>query len=64
MDTKIQTLLDKKGREVYSIQVDQTVYDAIIDADGNYVIAGITNPNGNDVYDVMLWKITPEGEVV
>jgi len=29
MDTKIQTLLDRKGHDVYSIQAKQTVYEAI-----------------------------------
>ena len=29
MDTKIRTLLDKKGHEVFAIQYDQTVYEAI-----------------------------------
>ncbi len=29
METKIQSLLDSKGHEVYTIQADQTVYQAI-----------------------------------
>ena len=33
MDTKIQALLDRKGHEVYSIQADQTVYEAITEMD-------------------------------
>ena len=33
MDTTIQTLLDKKGHEVYSIQADLTVYQAIAEMD-------------------------------
>ena len=37
MDTKIQTLLDKKGHEVYSIQVDRTVYEAIVEMDARNV---------------------------
>ena len=33
MDVSIQSLLDKKGREVYSIQAKQTVYEAIAEMD-------------------------------
>ncbi len=37
MDTKIQTLLDRKGHEVYSIQAKQTVYEAIAQMDAQNV---------------------------
>ena len=37
MDTKIQTLLDRKGHEVYSIRADQTVYEAIAEMDARHV---------------------------
>ena len=37
MDTKIQTLLDRKGHEVYSIQAEQTVYEAIAQMDAQNV---------------------------
>jgi len=37
MDTKIQTLLDRKGHEVYSIQAKQTVYEAIVQMDAQNV---------------------------
>ncbi len=37
MDTKIQTLLDRKGHEVYSIQANQTVYEAITQMDAQNV---------------------------
>lgn len=33
MEAKIQTLLDKKGHDVHSIQADQTVYEAIAKMD-------------------------------
>ena len=37
MDTKIQTLLDRKGHEVFSIQAEQTVYEAIVQMDAQNV---------------------------
>ena len=37
MDVTLQTLLDKKGREVYSIQAKQTVYEAIVEMDAHNV---------------------------
>ena len=37
MDTKIQTLLDRKGHGVYSIRPDQTVYEAIAEMDAKNV---------------------------
>ncbi len=37
MDTRIQTLLDKKGHGVYSIQADQTVFEAIAEMDAKNV---------------------------
>ncbi len=37
MDTQIKVLLDRKGYEVYSIQADQTVYEAIAGMDAKHV---------------------------
>jgi CBS domain-containing protein len=37
MDTKIQTLLDRKGHEVLSIRADQTVFEAIAEMDARHV---------------------------
>ncbi len=37
MDTKIRNLLDRKGHDVYSIQADQTVYEAITQMDARNV---------------------------
>lgn len=37
MDVTIQTLLDKKGHQVYSIQTRQTVYEAILEMDARNV---------------------------
>ena len=37
MDTPIKSLLDKKGREVYSIQAGQSVYEAIAAMDTHNV---------------------------
>ena len=37
METKITTLLDKKGHEVYSIQAGQSVYEAISEMDSKNV---------------------------
>jgi CBS domain-containing protein len=37
MDTKLQTLLDRKGHDVYSIRADQTVFEAIAEMDARHV---------------------------
>ena len=37
MDFTIRSLLDKKGREIYSIQAKQTVYEAIAEMDAHNV---------------------------
>ncbi len=37
MDNKLQTLLGKKGQEVYSIQASQSVYEAIAEMDAKNV---------------------------
>jgi CBS domain-containing protein len=37
MDTSVETLLNKKGRQVYSIQAKQTVYEAIAEMDARNV---------------------------
>ena len=52
MDTKIQTLLDRKGHEVYSIQADQTVYEAIAEMDAKNVGALIVM-NGEEVVGII-----------
>lgn len=52
MDTKIKKLLDKKGREVYSIQADQTVYEAIAEMDVRNV-GGLIVKNGDEVVGII-----------
>ena len=52
MDTKIQTLLDRKGHEVYSIQADQTVYEAIAEMDAKNVGALIVM-DGEEVVGII-----------
>ena len=37
MDNRLQTLLDKKGQEVYSIQASQSVYEAVAEMDAKNV---------------------------
>ena len=37
MDTKIQALLNRKGREVHSIRADQSVFEAIAEMDAKHV---------------------------
>ena len=52
MDTKIKKLLDKKGRDVYSIQADQTVYEAIVEMDERNV-GGLIVKNGDEVVGII-----------
>ncbi len=52
MDTKIQTLLDRKGHEVYSIQADQTVYEAITEMDAKHV-GGLIVMDGEEVVGIL-----------
>ena len=52
MDTKIQNMLDKKGHEVYSIQADQTVYEAITEMDAQNVGALIVK-EGDEVVGII-----------
>jgi len=52
MDTKIQDLLDRKGHEVYSIQVDRTVYEAIVEMDARHV-GGLIVKDGADVVGII-----------
>ncbi len=52
MDTKIQSLLDRKGHEVYSIQADQTVYEAITEMDSRNV-GGLIVKEGEDVVGIV-----------
>ena len=37
MENTLQALLDKKGREVFSIQANQTVYEAVVEMDAKNV---------------------------
>ena len=48
MDTKIKVLLDRKGHEVYSIQADRTVYEAIAEMDARHV-GGLIVKDGEEV---------------
>ena len=52
MDTKLQTLLDKKGHEVYSIQASQTVYDAIAEMDARN-IGGLIVKDGEEIVGII-----------
>jgi CBS domain-containing protein len=52
MDTKIRTLLDRKGHEVYSIRPDQTVYEAIAEMDGRHV-GGLIVMDGDEVVGIV-----------
>ncbi len=52
MDTKIQALLDRKGHEVYSIQPDQTVYEAIVEMDVKQV-GGLIVMDGEEVVGII-----------
>ena len=52
MDTKIQTLLDSKGHDVYSIQADQTVYEAVIQMDAQNV-GGLIVKDGEKVVGII-----------
>ena len=52
MDAKIQTLLDVKGHEVYSIQADQTVYEAISEMDAKNV-GGLIVKDGEKVVGII-----------
>ena len=49
MDTRVQSLLDKKGHEVYSIQANQTVYEAIAEMDARNVGGLIVKDRGEVV---------------
>ncbi|MEX0713482.1 MAG: CBS domain-containing protein [Pirellulales bacterium] len=52
MDTKIQVLLDMKGHEVYSIQAQRTVYEAIGEMDGRHV-GGLLVKDGEQVVGII-----------
>lgn len=52
MDTKIQALLDMKGHEVYSIQPDRTVYEAIGEMDARHV-GGLLVKDGEQVVGII-----------
>ncbi len=52
MDIKIQNLLDRKGHDVYSIQADQTVYEAITQMDARNV-GGLIVKEGEEVVGIV-----------
>jgi CBS domain-containing protein len=52
MDTKIHILLDRKGHEVYSIQADHTVYEAIAEMDARNV-GGLIVKKGDEVVGIV-----------
>jgi CBS domain-containing protein len=52
MDTTVQTLLDRKGHEVYSIRADQTVYEAIAEMDARHV-GGLIVKDGDRVVGII-----------
>jgi CBS domain-containing protein len=52
MDTTIQSLLDRKGHEVYSVQANQTVYEAISEMDAKHV-GGLIVRNGEEVVGII-----------
>jgi len=51
MDTTIQSLLDSKGHDVYTIQADQTVYEAIAEMDTKNV-GGLMVMRGKQVVGI------------
>jgi CBS domain-containing protein len=52
MDTKIQELLDRKGHAVFSIQANQTVYEAIAEMDARHV-GGLIVMDGQQVVGII-----------
>ena len=52
MDIKIQSLLDRKGHEDHSIQVNQTVFEAITEMDARRV-GGLIVKDGDDVVGIV-----------
>lgn len=52
MDTKIQAVLDRKGHDVFSIQVDQTVFEAITEMDARHV-GGLIVKRGEQVVGII-----------
>ena len=52
MDTKIQTLLDRKGHEVHTIRAHQTVYEAIAEMDDRH-IGGLIVKDGDRVVGII-----------
>ncbi len=52
METKVQALLDRKGHEVYSIQSDKTVYEAIAEMDARH-IGGLIVKDGEKVVGII-----------
>ena len=52
MGTKIQSLLDRKGHEVYSIQADRTVYEAVAQMDAQNV-GGLIVKDGEEVVGII-----------
>jgi CBS domain-containing protein len=52
MDTTVQTLLENKGHDVYSIQVNQTVYEAIEEMDDRNV-GGLIVKDGEEIVGII-----------
>ncbi|MFP6676326.1 MAG: CBS domain-containing protein [Pirellulaceae bacterium] len=52
MDTTVQTLLENKGHDVYSIQANQTVYEAIEEMDDRNV-GGLIVKDGEEIVGII-----------
>ena len=52
LDNNIQKLLDRKGHEVFTIQADQTVYEAIAEMDARNV-GGLIVKRGDEVVGII-----------
>ena len=52
VDTEIQALLDQKGHEVHSIQMDRTVYEAIAEMDARHIGALIVK-DGEEIVGIV-----------
>jgi CBS domain-containing protein len=52
MDAKIQTVLDRKGHDVHTVQAQQTVYEAIAEMDERH-IGGLIVKDGDRVVGII-----------
>ena len=52
MNTKVQTLLDRKGHTVYAIQAKQTVYEAVAEMDAKNV-GGLIVKDGERIVGII-----------